>query len=32
MENKDYKVFIVEGKAREPLIIDKYIKSFFQTS
>lgn len=32
MENKDYKVFIVEGKAREPLIIDNILKVFFQTS
>ena len=28
MENKDYKVFIVEGKAREPLIIDNILKVF----
>ena len=30
MENKDYKVFIVEGKAREPLIIDNILKVFFK--
>jgi len=29
MANKDYKVFIVEGEAREPLIIDNISKVFF---
>lgn len=30
MNDKDYKVFIVEGEAREPLIIDNISKVFFR--
>ena len=30
MANKDYKAFIVEGEAREPLIIDNISKVFFK--
>lgn len=30
MNDKDYKVFIVEGEAREPLIIDNISKVFFK--
>lgn len=29
MSDKDYKAFIVEGEAREPLIIDNISKVFF---
>ena len=29
MADKDYKAFIVEGEAREPLIIDNISKVFF---
>ena len=29
MADKDYKAFIVEGEAREPLIIDNISKNFF---
>lgn len=29
MANRDYKAFIVEGEAREPLIIDNISKVFF---
>ena len=29
MADKDYKAFIVEGEAREPLIIDNMSKVFF---
>lgn len=30
MADRDYKAFIVEGEAREPLIIDNISKVFFQ--
>ena len=30
MADKDYKAFIVEGEAREPLIIENIYKVFFQ--
>ena len=30
MDNRNYKAFIVEGEAREPLIIDNISKVFFQ--
>ena len=29
MDDKDYKAFIVEGEAREPLIIENISKEFF---
>ena len=32
MADKDYKAFIVEGEAREPLIIDNISKVFFKHS
>lgn len=32
MASKDYKAFIVEGEAREPLIIDNISKVFFAHS
>ena len=32
MADKDYKAFIVEGEAREPLIIENISKVFFQAS
>ena len=30
MADKDYKAFIVEGKAREPQVIDNISKVFFK--